>query len=72
MILCPYILSVEPESLHSEIQIVLDACTIYANFKDIFKKASTLKNVMLRAFCIVKLVLTLPVSYASNERSFGH
>lgn len=43
MILCLYIISDKPKYLHTEIQIVLDACNMYVNFKDIFKKASTLK-----------------------------
>jgi len=69
--LCPEILLDEPEYLHSKIQILLDASKEYKNFYDIFKKACMLRNVIPRAYRIVKLVLTSPVSSASSERSFG-
>lgn len=68
---CPEILLDEPECLHSEIQILLDASKECKNFDDIFKKACMLRNVIPRAFRIVKLVLTSPVSSASSERSFS-
>lgn len=71
MRLCPEMLSDDLECLHSEIQILLDACKECENFDDISKKALTLRNVLPRAFCIVKLVLTSPVSSASSERSFS-
>ena len=61
----------EIECLHSEIQILLDASKECNNFNDIFKKACMLRNVIPRAFRIVKLVLTSPVSSASSERSFS-
>lgn len=69
--LCPEILLDEPECLHSEIQILLDASKECNNFDDIFKKACMLRNVIPRAFRIVKLVLTSPMSSASSERSFS-
>ncbi|KAF0713706.1 52 kDa repressor of the inhibitor of the protein kinase-like, partial [Aphis craccivora] len=68
---CPEILLDEPECLHSEIQILLDASKECKNVDDIFKKACMLRNVIPRAFRIVKLVLTSPVSSASSERSFS-
>lgn len=41
------------------------------NVDDISKKSCSLRNVIPRAFHIVKLVLTSPVSSASSERSFS-
>jgi len=69
--LCPEILLDEPGCLHSEIQILLDASKECKHFDDVLKKACMLRNVIPRAFRIVKLVLTSPVSSAPSERSFS-
>lgn len=44
MIICPEILSNEPECFYFEIQILLDACKECKNFKDIKKKTIQLKK----------------------------
>lgn len=59
------------QNVYSEIQILLDASKACKNVDDIFKKACMLRNVIPRAFRIVKIVLTSPVSSASTERSFS-
>lgn len=51
MILCPEILSDQPECLHTGIKILLDAWKDCVNFKNIFK------NIIPRAFRIYTLVV---------------
>lgn len=53
---------------HFEIQILLDVWKECEHFKDISKKSC---NVIPRTLCIVKLVLTSPVSFTSSERYFS-
>lgn len=65
---CREILSDESECHHSEFQILLNDCKEYKNVENISKNSRTLRNFIIRAFHIVKLVLT---STVSNTRSIS-
>lgn len=71
MVLCPDMLTDEPEFYHPEIQILLDTdkkCTI---FKDISTQVCTIRIVIPRAIRIIKPILISPLVSASNERFYN-
>lgn len=63
----------DPETLHAELEALLDSCqeNEYKDFNDICQIALKLKNSIPNAFRIVRLVLASPISSASGERSFS-
>lgn len=56
----------EPGCSHSEIEILLDVCAECENFDDIFKKVYALRKITLRVLHIAQLILTSPMSSASQ------
>ncbi len=61
----------DAEALYAKLEILLDNCQDCHNFMDICQVALKLKNVLPKAYNIVVLILTSPISLASGEQSFS-
>lgn len=69
----PLIQEMEPEALHTKLEILLDNCRDIecSNFQEICQTVLKLENDTLIAYQIIVIISTFLIASASGERSFS-